>query len=85
MKIEEIIELEKNNNRSIYLVREGFFYRAYEISAYRFVKYIKKFKVIKKKIRKVDINICFIGFPVEIIEDVLKIVKQSYGLKIIVN
>lgn len=71
MKITEIIKIEESNTEKIYLFKEGFFWRAYERSAYRFVKYIRNFQVIKKHIKKVNQEICYIGFPENMLEVIL--------------
>ncbi len=42
MTISEILKIEETNAGKIYLVKEGFFGRAYEHSAYRFVKHLQK-------------------------------------------
>jgi len=48
MQIKAIIAQESNNVGSIILFREGIFWRAYERSAYYFVKYIIPYEVTKE-------------------------------------
>jgi len=55
MKIEEILKTEDNLN--IYLHNEGLFWRAYEYSAFTFVKSIKQYNAKKKFIKKVNSDI----------------------------
>lgn len=59
----EILSKEQENGRTIYFYREGVFYKAYEQSAYLFVKYVKPFLVKKKHIKSVNQNIVSVGFP----------------------
>ena len=61
MKIEEIVKTEDSQN--IYLHKEGLFWRAYEYSAYAFIKNIKQYNAKKKFIKKVGSEIVFNGFP----------------------
>ena len=73
MKIKDIIEIEKNNEESIYLFKEGIFWRCYEYSAWRFVKQIKDYKVFEKHIKAVEQDIVYLGFP----ESALDIIKET--------
>ncbi len=47
MKIFDIVKKEKDNSNIVLLHKEGLFWRAYERSAFLFVKYIKEYQVIK--------------------------------------
>lgn len=47
MKIKEILKIVRENTDSIILLKEGIFWRAYERSAYRFVKHLKLLRIIK--------------------------------------
>ena len=60
MKISEIVKREENN-KDIILHKEGMFWRAYEYSAYTFVKNIKQYNAKKKFIKKVNSDIVFIN------------------------
>lgn len=73
MNINEVITLESTNADKIYLLKEGFFWRAYERSAFRFVKHIRPYQVIKKQFKKVKMDVCFIGFPENMLEEMLKL------------
>lgn len=50
--IDNLSQESKNTDR-IYLYREGVFYKAYERSAYLFVKHIKPFMVKKRLVKSV--------------------------------
>jgi hypothetical protein len=78
MKIKDILKIEQNNKTSIFLIKEGFFWRAYERSAYHFVQNIKKFQITKIYVKKVKQEIIFLGFPDSILEQILKIVETIH-------
>ena len=74
MKVQEILKIEKDNRASIFLFKEGFFWRAYERSAFRFVKKnIQGYSVIKRYIKYVKQDVVFIGFPLDNIDKIVKI------------
>lgn len=75
MKIEEILKTE--DNKCIYLHKEGLFWRAYEYSAYAFAKSIKQYNAKKKFIKKVAGEIVFIGFPNSILATILDLCEQK--------
>lgn len=60
--IDNLSQESKNTDR-IYLYREGVFYKAYERSAYLFVKHIKPFMVKKRLVKSVKREVVSIGFP----------------------
>lgn len=60
--IDHLSQESKNTDR-IYLYREGVFYKAYERSAYLFVKHIKPFMVKKRLVKSVRREVVSIGFP----------------------
>lgn len=61
--LQEILSNESENTHSIYLYREGVFYKAYERSAYLFVKNVKPFMVKKRFVKSVNQEVVSIGFP----------------------
>ena len=63
MTVKEIVAIELANTNSIYLFREGMFYRAYNCSAMRMVLLLKAFKVNHKLVKTVQQEIFYIGFP----------------------
>ena len=75
MKIADIIKIEDNTN--IFLHNEGLFLRAYEYSAYAFIKNIKQYNAKKKFIKIVNSDIVFIGFPDSILPNILDLCKQK--------
>lgn len=78
MKVQEILKIEKDNRTSIFLFKEGFFWRAYERSAFRFVKNIQKYSVIKRYIKCVKQDVVFIGFPLDNLDKIVKIFGNTF-------
>ncbi|MGR3317638.1 MAG: hypothetical protein ACUZ8O_04090 [Candidatus Anammoxibacter sp.] len=83
MKVKEILKIEKDNRSSIFLFKEGFFWRAYERSAFRFVRNIQGYSVIKRYIKCVKQDVVFIGFPLDNLNKIVKICEngQRYQFK----
>lgn len=75
MKIQDILNTEDNKN--IYLHKEGLFWRAYEYSAFAFVKNLKPYHGKKKFIKKVGSEIAYIGFPDSVLDTILEMCKQK--------
>lgn len=63
MKTEEILKIELENSSTIFLVKEGHFWRAFLHSAYLFHTYIKAYQPVKKHIKKVNATLVYLGFP----------------------
>lgn len=61
--LSEILQNESTNTGAIFFYREGVFYKAYERSAYLFVKYVKPFQVKKRMVKSVKQEVVSIGFP----------------------
>lgn len=57
-QISSILSREIHNLHCIYFYREGVFYKAYERSAYLFVKHVRSFQ-LKKKFIKNDTEQCW--------------------------
>lgn len=72
MGVKEKIVQELTNENSIYLLKEGIFWRAYNQSAMRFVNNLKPLKIIRKYIKKVKQDIFYCGFPESSLNDILK-------------
>ncbi|MDO9153784.1 MAG: hypothetical protein Q7U47_08785, partial [Paludibacter sp.] len=70
MTVKEIVAMELANTNSIYLLREGMFYRAYNLSAMRMVSYLKPFKVNRKFVKTVQQEIFYVGFPGSTLESI---------------
>lgn len=58
-----ILQNECTNTHTIYFYREGVFYKAYDRSAYLFVKYVKPFQIKKRMVKSVRQEVVSIGFP----------------------
>ena len=63
MTFREIIEREDQNVDSIWLYREGMFMKAYERSAFFVHTLIHKFKLSKRYIKTVNMDVISLGFP----------------------
>ena len=77
MQTSEILEIEKNNTDSIYLFKEGIFWRCYELSALYFIKNIKEYRVFRKFVKTVNQDIVYLGFPNTIIEEIIQKAKSN--------
>ena len=77
MKIQDILELEQENTNSIILHKEGLFWRAYEMSAYLFTHYIKKYKITKKFYKNVQQEVVYLGFPQNALQSLLQFSKEK--------
>jgi len=53
------------------LTQEGLFWRAYEVSAYLFVRNIKDYQIKKKHYTNVGKDVVFLGFPNSVLDDIL--------------
>ena len=63
MTFKEIIERENQNVDSIWLYREGMFMKAYERSAFFAHTFIHEFKLSKRYIKTVNMDVISLGFP----------------------
>ena len=63
MTFKEIIERESCNEDSIWLYREGMFVKAYERSAFFAHALIHEFKLSKRFIKNVNMDVISLGFP----------------------
>lgn len=63
MTFREIISREEQNEDSIYLYREGLFMKAYERSAFFAHTLIHEFKLSKRYIKVVNMDVISLGFP----------------------
>lgn len=67
-QLKDIVEIEKQRDdltkcRTAWLYRDGSFLRAYEWSAWLFVKYINDFKVSNRQVKSLGQVLAMIGFP----------------------
>lgn len=63
MTYKEIIDRENTNVDSIWLYREGMFMKAYERSAFFAHMYIHEFKLSKRYVKTVNMDVVSLGFP----------------------
>lgn len=61
--LSSILSKESSNTHTLYFYREGVFYKAYERSAYLFVKYVRPFQVKKRLVKSVKQEVVSVGFP----------------------
>ena len=77
MRISEILKKEGKNTGSIFLFKEGLFWRAYEHSAFLFVQHIKKYSITKKYYKNVNTEVVYCGFPENTLNEILKLVENK--------
>ena len=77
MKISYILQIENKNKCSVFLYKEGLFWRAYERSAFLFIKNIKEYQTTKKYYKNVKSEVVYLGFPHNILSQILEIVKNK--------
>lgn len=63
MTYKEIIERENENMDAVWLYREGLFMKAYERSAFFAHMYIHEFKLSKRYVKTVNMDVVSLGFP----------------------
>ena len=63
MTYKEIIERENENMDAVWLYREGLFMKAYERSAFFVHMYIHEFKLSKRYVKTVNMDVVSLGFP----------------------
>lgn len=80
MKVKEILALEKGNRNQITLLKEGMFWRAYNLSAYLFSKHIQAFKITKRYFKVVDTELVYLGFPYAILEKKLEKAASNFSI-----
>jgi hypothetical protein len=67
MTIEQIVKVESDNTSKIYLYREGLFLKAYNHSAFLFLKYGKNYEAFRKFFKSVGREVAMLGFPSNIL------------------
>jgi hypothetical protein len=63
MTIEQIVKVESDNTDKIYLYREGLFLKAYNRSAFLFLKYGRSYEAFRKSYKVVGGEVAVLGFP----------------------
>ena len=64
---------------TIYIVKEALFCNVYEESAWRFIELVKPYKPIKKRVKKLNMDVVSIGFPKSQLPGLINIVEQNGG------
>jgi hypothetical protein len=62
---------------TIYIVKEALFCNVYEQSAWRFIELIKPYKPIKKRVKKLNMDVVSIGFPKSQLYAISEIARQN--------
>lgn len=62
---------EKADSSRIILYPEGIFYKAYGYSAFRFIRHIRTYRAKKHFFKKLNGEICSIGFPRSVLEQLV--------------
>lgn len=73
MQLKEIFVKEQSRDtiekyRTIYLIPEGTFYRAYEWSAWLCHRYVSQFKPTHRLLKNTEDSVVFVGFPMTSLE-----------------
>ena len=73
MQLKEIFTKEQSRDteekyRTIYLIPEGTFYRAYEWSAWLCHRYVSQFKPTHRLLKNTEDSVVFVGFPMTSLE-----------------
>lgn len=84
MIINEILEIENHDLKSINLIAQGNFYRAYNGSAMLFEELFFKYKIQVKLVKKVSCFIYYLGFPKQNLKLIEKKCKEK-GYEIIID
>ncbi|MCB9291517.1 MAG: hypothetical protein H6559_00055 [Lewinellaceae bacterium] len=93
MQTKDILALEGTNEGDILLLREGLFWRAYQLSAFLFSTHIRPLKVTSRHVKVVKANLAYVGFPDKILEGIVQaagekgwnIERQEKQIRIIVG
>lgn len=72
MTLAEKMKNEQDNSTSIFLHREGLFWKAYEYSAYLFVRDIRAYNPQKKEVKSLKTDVVSLGFPDRVLDEILK-------------
>lgn len=72
MTLAEKIKNEQDNSTSVFLHREGLFWKAYEYSAYLFVRDVRAYNPQKKEVKSLKTDAVSLGFPDQVLGEILK-------------
>ena len=76
------MDQEAGNTSDIFLRKEGLFWRAYELSAFLFIKYVKDYKLVKKHFRVTGDDAVYLGFPGSELDRILHETGRVPGARI---
>jgi len=79
MTVKEILEIENANTGSINLFKEGICWKVYEKSAWRFVKNIREYRVLRKYVKAVKQDIAYLAFPESALPEILLTVEKRHA------
>lgn len=71
MILKEKLEKEQPGNTDIYLYREGLFWKAYEYSAFLFIRHIRAYQAQKRAVKSLKRDVVSLGFPDSVVEEIL--------------
>jgi len=77
MKIQDVLKMEEYNTNNCYLTKDGMFWRAYEKSAFWFVKNLKPYLLTKKHFKGINADVVFLGFPDTVLHEILALVEAN--------
>lgn len=77
MQLKEIIKIEEENKADIHLHKDGIFWRAYNVSAFQFSKYLREFKVNKRLVKSIQGEMAYLGFPEKTMTTVIQLSEQN--------
>lgn len=72
MELSAILTLENSTTDGIHLYLEGIFWKAYEQSAWRFVRHVCSYKPTKRHIKSLGQDVVTVGFPSAGLQKVLE-------------
>lgn len=72
MKLSDILMQETPGSPDIYLYREGLFWKAYEYSAYKFVRTVRAYHPQKKWMKGLACDIVSLGFPDSVFAEIIQ-------------
>ncbi|MCB9291523.1 MAG: hypothetical protein H6559_00085 [Lewinellaceae bacterium] len=68
MQTKDILALEGANEGDILLLREGLFWRAYQLSAFLFFTHIRPLKITARYVKVAGAKLVYVGFPDKVLE-----------------
>lgn len=72
MELREKLKITASDTHHVHLFKEGTFWKAYEGSAYLFIKFVRAYKPIKKTVKCVKSSVVSMGFPGHVLNSILE-------------